>query len=115
VIIDDTLSMLDHSRGGPRNEQQTAYETGIEQIKEIARNAAKAPTTQNMRVFLLSELDRSPVYDSRIGDRSVHDIEETFAGRRKPTLRHVAPLLALQKGRAFLTDQSGDTGQKALH
>src|SRR5437660_5368286 len=29
VVIDDTLSMLDAGKAGPRNEQQIAYETAI--------------------------------------------------------------------------------------
>src|SRR5947207_10464901 len=46
IVIDDTLSMLDQGKAGPRNEKQVAYETAIDQIKEIVRNAALAPSTQ---------------------------------------------------------------------
>ena len=117
VIVDDTLSMLDRGKAaGDAGKEQLAYETAIEQIKEIARNAAQAPSTQNMRVFLLSEIEKSPLYEGRLSDQSVGQIDEKFAGRgRKPTLRHIAPLQALQKGRGYLTDQAGDTSQKVLH
>src|SRR6476620_1878960 len=40
VVIDDTLSMADHA--GEGGKETTAFETGIEQIKELAGAAAQA-------------------------------------------------------------------------
>ncbi len=115
VVVDDTLSMLDAGKEG-NGRDSTAYEVAIEQIKELARNAAQAPSAQNMRVFLLSELDRSPLYEGRLSDQSADEIDAKFAALgRKPTLLHVAPLEGLHKGRRFLADVKSDGGQKVLH
>jgi hypothetical protein len=114
VIVDDTLSMLDSGKEAGRD--TTAYETAIEQIKEVVRNAAQASSKQDMRIFLLSELDKSPLFDARLSDQSVYEVDKKFADRlRKPTLLHVSPLEGLRKGRQFLASQKGEIGQKILH
>jgi hypothetical protein len=116
VIFDDTLSMLDVGKEGS-GKDSTAYETAIEQIKELARNAAQAPSAQNMSIFLLSELDRSPLFESRLSDQSAEEIDQRFVthNQRKPSLLHVAPIDGLRKGRRFLADIKSDGGQKILH
>src|SRR5437764_12979578 len=73
VILDDTLSMADRDKAG--GEGNSAYQAGINQIKELARSAAQAPSAQFMRVYLLSELDRGPVFDGRLSNRSVDEID----------------------------------------
>ncbi|MFO0927087.1 MAG: BatA domain-containing protein [Gemmataceae bacterium] len=113
VIVDDSLSLFDRDREGGKD--ALAYDTGIEQIKELARNAAEASSAQVMKIFLLSEIDGSPLFEGRLGDRSVEEIDARFAARlRKPTLQHLRPLTALQKGRQFFDDVRGE-GQKVLH
>src|SRR5260370_29510995 len=69
VVIDDTLSMLDASKEGA-SPQGSAYNAAIEQIKEVARSAAQAPSAQNMKIYRLSELDKSPLWEGRLSDRS---------------------------------------------
>jgi hypothetical protein len=129
VIVDDTLSMLDRSKvtapilltqSGNSiqtvTKEQTSYEMAIEQVKLLAYHASQAQSSQNIRVFLLSEIDKSPLYEGRLNSNSPGEIDGKFSSRgRRPTLRHVSPLLALQKGRNFLTEMRGDTGQKVLH
>jgi hypothetical protein len=113
VVVDDTLSMADRNREGGRS--TTAYATAIAQVKELARNAAQAPSAQFMRVYLLSELDRAPLFDGRLSDRSVDQIDEAFLKRRTASFRHVSPLQALVKGHAFLAESHGEVSQRVLH
>ncbi|MFM7149494.1 MAG: BatA domain-containing protein [Gemmataceae bacterium] len=113
VILDDTMSMHDRDREGGKDIQ--AFDSGIEQIKELARNAARASSVQNMRVYLLSELGQSPLFEGRLGDRSVEEIDTRFAARgRKASLSHVSPLVALTRGRDLLGDERTE-GQRILH
>ena len=113
VIVDDTLSLLDMDREGGRD--RIAYEAAIAQIKELADNAARASSAQNMQILLLSDLRGTPLFDSRLGDQSVNEIDARFASRlRKPSLLHVRPILALQRGRELLSEIRGDS-QKILH
>ncbi len=116
VIVDDTMSMADKGQAGPAGQTQTAYETAIEQIKEIAKNAAQAASSQQMQVYLLSDLDR-PLFEGRLGDVSVARIDDAFTGKngRKPTLRHVRPLVGIQQARKYLDELKPDAGQKNLH
>jgi len=113
VVVDDTLSMNDMSKEGGK--EAIAYETAIDQIKELAKSASEASSAQNIRIFLLSEIGGSPIYEGRLSDRSVDEIDARFTAlQRKPTLMHVSPLVALQKGRQYLGDQEG-AGHKVLH
>ncbi|MFO0878924.1 MAG: BatA domain-containing protein [Gemmataceae bacterium] len=113
VVVDDTLSLLDRDREGGKD--TLAYETAIEQVKELAKNAAQASSAQQIRVFLLSELDGQPLYDARLNDQSVQEIDARFAARkRRPSLMHVSPLRGLQKGRELLADEKAE-GQRILH
>src|SRR5687768_4265089 len=48
VVIDDTMSMLD------RNKDAKAYATGIKQITKVVQAANKAPSRQDLQVYLLS-------------------------------------------------------------
>jgi Aerotolerance regulator N-terminal len=114
VIVDDTLSMFDRDFDGPK--ESIAYETAIEQVKEVAKHAAEASSTQFFKVYLLSEMDGSPFYDARLSDQSVQELDAKFATKfRKPSLMHVRPLAALQKGRQMLGDAKANEGQKILH
>lgn len=113
VIVDDTLSLFDKDREGGK--EVFAYETAIEQIKDLARNAAEASSAQYMKVYRLSELSGSPFWEGRLSDKSVNEIDQKFTDTlRKPSLMHVSPLAALQKGRAVLGAEEGQ-GQKVFH
>ncbi len=116
VIVDDTMSMGDFGKAGASAQTRTAYETGIEQIKDIVKAAAQAPSRQDMRIYLLSEIEKAPLFEGRLARESEAQIDALFTARgRKPTLRHVSPLVALKKGRGYLSDLRGDVGQKKLH
>jgi hypothetical protein len=55
VILDDTPSMTDQfTDKGPKT---NSFEIGREQIKQLAHSAAQAPSHQQMKIFLLSDLD----------------------------------------------------------
>ena len=80
----------------------------------ISACAPQAPSAQNMRIFLLSELDRSPLYEGRLSDQSAEEIDQKFAARaRRPTLLHVPPLDGLRRGRQMLSAIQGD-GYRSL-
>jgi hypothetical protein len=109
VVLDDTPSMGDHwTEKGPT---LTAFEAGREQIKQLARSAAQAPSHQQMRVFLLSDLQTS-IFDRRLNDRSAEELHATLASR-KPSSVHVAPVEALKKALEIFNDVP--RGQKVLH
>jgi hypothetical protein len=114
VLVDDSLSMSDRDFEGAK--ESIAYDTAIEQVKELAKHAAEASSTQYFRVYLLSELEGSPFYEARLSDQSVAELDAKFATRfRKPSLMHVRPLAALRKGRQLLGDAKASEGQKILH
>src|SRR5262249_53599013 len=71
VILDDTPSMADH--WAERGPTRTAFDVGKEQVKALAKSAVQAPSHQQMRVYLLSDLDTS-VYDRRLSDRSADEL-----------------------------------------
>lgn len=116
LIVDDTLSMNDTGKNAGEN--VNAYGVAVEQVKKVARNAAKAASAQFMKVFLLSKADTDPIYDARLGDASEKDIEAAFSREsplKRPTLLARSPLVGLQRGRKYFADLKGDTGQKVIH
>src|SRR5215471_5562663 len=81
VVIDDTPSMADQfAEKGPKT---NSFEVAREQIKQLAHSAAQAPTHQQMKIYLLSDLD-TVLFDQRLNDRSTDRIEEKLRGL-KPT------------------------------
>ncbi len=124
VIVDDTLSMNDRDRADGRT--TIAFETAIEQVKELAKNAAEASSAQIMQIYLLSELARplnpddgndrhTPIFDERLSNLSVGKIDAKFTElARRPSLIHASPLLALRKGGELLGEQQAE-GQRILH
>ena len=109
VILDDTPSMADHFVDkGPRTD---SFEIAREQIKQLAHSAAQAPTHQQMKIYLLSDLD-TPVFDQRLNDRSGEAIDQALASR-KPTSLHIDPIAGIEKGRTLFNDVQ--QGQKILH
>lgn len=114
VIVDDTLSMNDAGKQG--EESSSAFNTAIVQVKKVARNASKAASAQYMRIFLLSELDKSPIFDARLGDGSEREIDEAFVKRgNKPTLLAGSPMSGLERGQKYFSDMKSDQGQKFIH
>src|SRR5262245_59602247 len=107
VILDDTMSMLDRCKDGD------AYGTGIKEIAKIVEQANKAPSRQDVHVYLLSEIDKStPFFEGTVSDRTASEIDVKFAGRGyRPTLRHAKPLKGLQKGRELLSNLQGEAAQ----
>jgi hypothetical protein len=109
VVLDDTPSMADHwTERGP---SRTAFDVGKEQIKALAKSAVQAPSHQQMRVYLLSDLDTA-VYDRRLSDRSADELQSALAPLR-PTALHTAPVQALEKALTVFNDIP--QGQKILH
>src|SRR5579884_2520322 len=111
VVIDDTPSMADQfSEKGPKT---NSLEVAREQIKLLAHSAAQSPTHQQMRIYLLSELDNtSPLFDQRLNDRSGDAIDEKLRGIR-PKALHIDPVVGIIKGQEFFNDVA--QGQKILH
>jgi hypothetical protein len=109
VVLDDTPSMADHwADGGPNT---TSFEVAKEQIKQLAHSAAQAPSHQQMRIVLLSDLD-TIVFDQRLSDRSAEDIDRALAPY-KPSALHTDPIKGLQRAQAMLNDVA--QGQKIVH
>src|SRR4051794_20899054 len=75
VVLDSTLSMGDRGKAGEK--VSDAYSVAIGQLKEVVRNASQASSTQLLRVYLLSDLD-TPLYDGRISDRTIDDLDSAF-------------------------------------
>ena len=114
VVIDDTLSMNDFGKDG--EEGRPAYSSAINQVKRVAQNAAKAPSNQYMRVFLLSEVDKSPIFEERLSDASERNIDAAFATRgNKPTLLAGSVYTALTQARKYFSEQEQEQGQKYIH
>src|SRR5262245_22685187 len=110
VVLDDTMSMGDRGKDAA-GKDAVAFDAGVEQIKQIARTAAQAPSAQLMKVYLLSDL-QAPVYDGRLSDKSDQEIEEAVRKRGgRATLLHVSPLEGLKAARGQL-NQPGFQGQK---
>jgi hypothetical protein len=109
VIIDDTPSMADQFVDkGPKT---NSFDVAREQIKQLAHSAAQAASHQQMRIYLLSDLD-TVQFDQRLNDRSEDAIDDklrTF----KPTALHVGPIEAIQRGHDLFNDVQ--QGQKILH
>jgi hypothetical protein len=112
VILDDSLSMADRGKVGGK--EVTAYTTGIDEIKQVVRQASQASSVQNLQVFLLSQLDRPPILDERIGSGTVESLDAAIVGRgARPTFLHLHPLPAFQFGRKLLNEVQEQ--QKILH
>src|SRR5690348_2930000 len=100
VVIDDTPSMADQfTEKGPKT---NSFEVAREQIKQLAHSAAQAPTHQQMRIYLLSDLD-TLVFDQRLNDRSGEAIDQALKVA-KPAALHVDPIEAISKGQALFND-----------
>ncbi|HEY7157025.1 MAG TPA: BatA domain-containing protein [Gemmataceae bacterium] len=109
VILDDTPSMADQfADKGPKT---NSFEIAREQIKQLAHSAAQAPTHQQMKIFLLSDLD-SLLFDERLNDRSTERIDEMLRAL-KPKTMHVDPVAAIEKAQTLFNDVQ--QGQKILH
>lgn len=109
VILDDTPSMADQfSEKGPKT---SSFAVAREQIKLLARNAAQAVTHQQMRIYLLSDLD-TVQFDQRLNDRSSDAIDDKLR-EVKPSALHIDPLQGIKKAQDLFNDVA--QGQKILH
>ncbi len=85
VLVDDTLSTSDHwiEDGQPRD----SFRLGKDLIvKEIARNAAQARTTQRLVLILLSE-PGTIRFDQRLNDQSIQELQTALADLQPTALR----------------------------
>jgi hypothetical protein len=109
VILDDTPSMADQfSDKGPKT---NSFAVAREQIKLLARSAAQSPTHQQMRIYLLSDLD-TVLFDQRLNDRASDAIDEKLRDA-KPSALHIDPIKGIEKAQLLFNDVAG--GQKILH
>src|SRR5438045_3214782 len=56
VVVDDTLSMRDQWRDA-RGQNLTCFDVAKDQLRELLRQAGQANSPQQIRVYLLSDLD----------------------------------------------------------
>src|SRR5579883_2600565 len=109
VILDDTPSMADQfTEKGPKT---NSLEVAREQIKLLAHSAAQSPMHQQMRIYLLSDLD-TVLFDQRLNERSVDAIDEKLRNI-KPSALHIDPIAGINKGQVLFNDVA--QGQKVLH
>ncbi|MFQ3591985.1 MAG: BatA domain-containing protein [Gemmataceae bacterium] len=114
VIVDDTLSMNDFGKAEDGN--RSAFASAIGQVKRVAQNAAKAPSAQYMQVYLLSQVDQSPLFEQRLSDTSESDLEAAFATRgNKPTMLAGSVYTALTQARKYFSEMEDKQGQKYIH
>lgn len=109
IILDDTPSMADQfAEKGPKT---SSFAVAREQIEQLARSAAQAPTHQQMRIYRLSDLD-TLLFDQRLNDRSPEAIDAKLRDL-KPSALHIDPIEGINKGQTLLGDVA--QGQKILH
>jgi hypothetical protein len=111
VVLDDTPSMDDHRFEQGKADAQTAFGDGKEQIQLLAKSAAEAPSSQEMTVFLLSDLT-NPVWQGRLSKQAVDELRKSLEPHR-PVSIHISPVSALEAGFSYLN--SVTHGQKILH
>jgi len=109
VVLDDTPSMGDHWKD--QGNTRTALEVGKDQIKQLARTAGQASSSQAIQVYKLSDLTK-PLYNDRISDRTEQELS-TKLSDLKPTALHIDPVKAIEKSRDVFNSVSH--GQKILH
>jgi hypothetical protein len=111
VVIDDTPSMGDRHRNS-QGIDQTAFDVGREQLAALVHQALQANSSQQMVVYLLSDLD-TPVFDQRLSDSTLDQLNGRLNAIR-PGAVHVDPLPAVAKAREiFSLDREGR--QHVLH
>ncbi len=109
VVLDDTPSMADaFSEKGPKT---SSFEVAREQIKRLAHDAAQATTHQQMRIYLLSDLEKM-LFDQRLNDQSADAIDEKLRDK-KPSALHVDPIEGINMAQTLFFDVK--QGQKILH
>jgi hypothetical protein len=110
VVLDDSLSMNDLTAEGGK--KQTAFEVGKEEVKKLAKFlSAQASSSQQMQVYLLSDLN-SRIFDERLSDQSESNLARVLEPLR-PTVLHLDPFKAIEGMRDGLA--KAPQGQKILH
>ena len=114
VVMDDSLSMNDASKDGAAT--ATAYAVGIEHVKKLADKISRSSSAQFLQVYLLSEVEKAPLFSKRVSNTTSGEIASAFGvNGNKPTLLAGDPLLGLQKARKYFADQKADQSQRVLH
>src|SRR5260370_15046641 len=94
VVLDDSLSMSDRWAASAAN--TNSFETAQHLIRDIATNAQKANGLQNMKVYLLSDLDGEPVFNDRLTENTVDDLVRKLEPL-KPSALHLNPVTGIRK------------------
>ena len=105
VVIDDSLSMRDAWKDEVRGDLTSWGEARL-QVMKLAKTAAQADSNQDMKIFLLSDLDK-PIYEKRLHDHSDEEIGKDL-DERQPTFYHLSPLPGLQRAREVLAARRRD-------
>jgi hypothetical protein len=109
VVIDDTPSMGDQWRTG--EVKHTSLEAAKDQVEHLADSVADARTRQDMRVVLLSDLDK-PLFEGPV-DKTTAKALRTNLKDVEPKSVPISPLEAVKKAKEVLTAQP--RGKKVFH
>jgi hypothetical protein len=100
VLIDDTLSMKD--RWKEEGEDKTAFDVAKKKVLEIAKEALKANSPQNMRLVTLSNLDELR-FNARLNTQSYKELEAKL-NDLQPSRLHVRPADGAKWAREQVSD-----------
>lgn len=95
ILIDDTLSTTDTTRGEDGQSRAVFDESKKLAADQIAANLAQAGSPQYCTVILLSDLDKDPGGDSKLGrsfgrlNPTAVDDMRSYLTPLKPSLRHI--------------------------
>ena len=116
IIIDDSLSMSDRRKANKDKDEKgtdfSAWTDACAQVKLLVNNAYATGSTQEMRIFLLSDLEK-PLFHAQLSNLSENEIDAELK-KKKPTFYHLAPLDGLNKGFEIL-HAAPNTVQKFLY
>ena len=116
VIVDDTPEHARRGQGRGRPRQPTPTTPPSSRSRKSPAAPPRRRSAQNMRIFLLSELDKSPLFEGRL-ERPVGRRDRRQVRRPQPQADAAArqPARGLRKGRQFLSEIKSDGGNKVLH
>ncbi|HKI33647.1 MAG TPA: BatA domain-containing protein [Gemmataceae bacterium] len=89
VVLDDTLSMKDRFKDENTKEEMTSFDIGKKKVLEIAKEALKANSRQNLRLVTLSSLDEIK-FNERLNNDTFHKLESKL-NDINPSRLHVKP------------------------
>src|SRR4051794_21014492 len=79
ILMDDTLSMTDRWKQAD-GKVLTSWQRASEQVEGLLKKAAKVNSVQEVKVYLLSDLE-TPVYDGRVSDQTEASVRQALAAR----------------------------------